>query len=58
MSTVNQANKTCRDYYFNQSNLMFIKDSKEMIYALHVLIKNNDLNGLLLQIDQNVIKCK
>lgn len=51
VSTIAQANKTC-EYYFNQSNLMFVKDKTEFHYAITVLSKNH-LANLLLQIDTN-----
>jgi hypothetical protein len=56
-STVAQANHTCDLLHLNTSRLMYIKQSMELLYAAHVVIKNN-LNSLLIQVAPDLMKGK
>jgi hypothetical protein len=57
VSTVAQANHTCDLLHLNTSRLMYINQSMELLYAAHVVTKNN-LDGLLIQVAPDLVKGK
>lgn len=54
-SIPNQTNHTCNLLYSNHSNLMEIRNTIELFYAINILIKNN-LSELLIDINSNLLK--
>ncbi len=56
-STPTEANQTCNQLHSNHSNLMQIRNTVELLYAAHVLTKNN-LSALMIEIDPKLLKGK
>jgi hypothetical protein len=54
-SISSDANYTCNQLYSNLSNLMQIRNAVELLYAGHVLSRNN-LTSLMIDIDPRLIR--
>jgi hypothetical protein len=55
VSVAAQANHTCDLLHLNTSRLAYIKQSMELLYAAHVVIKNN-LDSLLIEVAPDFMK--
>lgn len=55
MSTAIQANHTCNLLHLDNSRLIFIQQSVQLLYTAYVLVKNN-LDNLMVEIDQDLMK--
>lgn len=53
--TPSDANLTCKRRQIDHSSLIQIRSAIELVYAAHVLIRNN-FSSLIITIDPNIIK--